>query len=135
MARFALAGAVAAIALLVAGVAWELGPRSEPAHESENYAVSLRSESGASGTYSYTEDKGGAIFVDGLAPLPGDKTYQVWATSNGATTNCGLLAVAQTGPAFARMTAEMPRDAHIFVTVEPAGGSAQPTGTTVLSTH
>jgi anti-sigma-K factor RskA len=132
--KLALAGAVAIAVLVLAGLlAWNLAPRSGSHGDSENFAVALQGPGGASGAYYYAEGLEGAIFVDGLAPLPEDRTYQVWATSNGSTINCGLLAVAQMGTAFARMTYEMPRDARIFVTVEPFGGSAQPTGATVLS--
>jgi anti-sigma-K factor RskA len=132
--RLAVAGAVAVVVLALAGaLAWDLTLRSDGHADEETFAVALRGDSGASGAYYYSEGLEGVIFAEGLSPLPADRTYQVWAQYHGSTVNCGLLAVAQTGPAFARMMAEMPRDSRIFVTVEPAGGSAQPTGATVLS--
>ena len=74
------------------------------------------------------------LLVLNLPPLPSDKVYQVWFVKEGHRYDGGLLTVDSTGFAQAVIMPMIPfaeLDA-VGVTVEPAGGSAGPTGTSVL---
>lgn len=74
------------------------------------------------------------LMVSGMPAPPAKHTYQAWLVgSSGAPRPAGLLDVTGPGPA-----APLPLDGlggatEIKLTVEPAGGSAQPTTTPVMS--
>ncbi|MEZ0112962.1 anti-sigma factor RsiW [Catenulispora sp. EB89] len=73
-----------------------------------------------------------AITVDGLAKLPPGKAYQLWMMGPSGTRSGGLLAAGadgSTGPVLAHGLGDAQT---IGLTVEPAGGSAQPTTTPVM---
>jgi anti-sigma-K factor RskA len=80
-----------------------------------------------------SKQRGQAVLVaDGLAPAPAGKTYQIWfLDSSGAATSAGFV---PTGDHSAVLLQGDPGKASaVGVTVEPAGGSAQPTTTPVLA--
>jgi anti-sigma-K factor RskA len=68
----------------------------------------------------------------GLEPLTSDQTYQVWGIESGRPTSLGLLGPAPDGEALGAVRADLSSVDSLAVTVEPAGGSAQPTTTPVL---
>ena len=68
---------------------------------------------------------GEAVFLaSDLPPVASDRTYQLWVMAPGSTTSAGLLGRGHTAQAL--VSAVRPGDA-LGVTVEPAGGSPQPT--------
>jgi anti-sigma-K factor RskA len=68
---------------------------------------------------------GKAVFLAGdLPPVASDRTYQLWVISPGHTTSAGLLGRGHSAQAL--VPAVRPGDS-LAVTVEPAGGSPQPT--------
>lgn len=73
------------------------------------------------------------VELHGLADLPDDLTYQVWAIGDGGASSSGLLE-----PENGAVLAVLPFDSEgvdaIAVTIEPAGGSEQPTTEPILST-
>ena len=63
-----------------------------------------------------------AVDTDELPPLDSEHVYQLWAIQDGAISSVGVLEPAK-GAAMA-----MPEpDVEVAITVEPAGGSTQPT--------
>jgi anti-sigma-K factor RskA len=126
--------ALAAVLVVISGLLfWNIQLRSELAHQNA-FVITLSGDSGASGWMFYDDSQeSGVIGVEGLAPLPSGQTYQVWASTPRGPRSCGLLPVASPTLAFARMTGEVSPGQTVFVTVEPAGGSTVPSGTTVLS--
>jgi len=80
-----------------------------------------------------SKQRGQAVLVaDGLAPAPAGQTYQIWfLDSSGAATSAGFV------PAGAHSAVLLQGDpstaAAVGVTLEPAGGSAQPTTKPVLA--
>jgi anti-sigma-K factor RskA len=72
------------------------------------------------------------LLADGLAPAPAGQTYQIWfLDSSGAATSAGFV---PTGDHSAVLLQGDPsRAAAVGVTLEPAGGSAQPTTKPVLA--
>ncbi len=80
------------------------------------------------------QDEDQAIMeLHGLADLTDDLTYQVWAIGEGGAASSGLLE-----PENGAVLAVLPFDSEgvdaIAVTIEPAGGSEQPTTEPILST-
>jgi anti-sigma factor RsiW len=76
----------------------------------------------------------GVLVVDELPQLDAQYEYQVWLERNGNLTSGAVFAVDESG--YRGLRIEAPETLLVYssvrVTIEPAGGSAQPTGDTVL---
>src|SRR5687767_12123837 len=76
----------------------------------------------------------GALVVDGLPPLGESQEYQVWLIRDGQRTSGALFSTDEKSYAGTRIRA--PRSlldySSVGITIEPAGGSPQPTGDQVL---
>ena len=74
------------------------------------------------------------LVASGLPPLPKDKTYQLWLLNGEARTNGGTFVVDQRGAGtlVVRAPARLDTYTGCGITVEPYGGSPQPTGPRVL---
>ena len=65
--------------------------------------------------------------------LPGTRVYQLWImTSAGAATSAGLLAVTSSGSTAPVLASGVLPGDRLGITVEPAGGTTQPTTTPVV---
>lgn len=71
-----------------------------------------------------------------LAPLPADKTYQLWLISD-QPESVGIFGTDQQGVGRVAVEADRPLGEYelIGITVEPAGGSDQPTTTPIVLTN
>jgi hypothetical protein len=122
---------LAAVALL----AWNIELQLKPGGAG-SFTLALQSTSGASGQLFYVESKDvGVLTVEGLAPLPADQAYQVWAVTKKGLEARSLLSPAQDAKAVALVSGDISPARLVFVTIEPASGSDRPTGPTVLSTR
>ena len=76
----------------------------------------------------------GVLVVDHLQPLDEQHEYQVWLVKDGTMTSGGTFTVDEEGYRGMRMTApdSLLTYSDVYITVEPAGGSASPTGAQVL---
>jgi len=81
----------------------------------------------------YNARMGVGVYSGQLAPAPAGKSYQLWLVpASGAPVNAGLVeANQQNGAVVMRLTPGLVAKAFA-VTLEPAGGMAQPTGPKVL---
>lgn len=71
-----------------------------------------------------------AVTFTGLADAPAGKTYQLWLmTSDGKARSVGLMSA---GPATPVVIEGLTGEANVGMTVEPAGGSPQPTTIPVM---
>jgi anti-sigma-K factor RskA len=78
--------------------------------------------------------KRGILVAGNLAPLPGDKQYELWVFSQGKPVPAGVFDSDEAGRALfesAELSA-IPAAQNFAVTVEPRGGMPQPTGPIVL---
>lgn len=77
----------------------------------------------------------GALVVDGLPPLGDEQQYQVWLIRNGQRTSGAVFSTDENHYGGTRIRA--PRSlleySAVGITIEPTGGSPQPTGTQVLA--
>lgn len=73
----------------------------------------------------------GAVLVSGLDRLPSDRTYQVWWIDEGGASSAGLLDVDTDGSGTS-VVEPRPASTALAISVEPAGGSAQPTTTPIV---
>lgn len=70
-----------------------------------------------------------AMVVDGVAPAPSGKTYQLWYIRSGQATSAGLMAEGT----WQVLHGAMHAGDTVGITVEPAGGSKQPTTKPVVA--
>ncbi|MGQ0630435.1 MAG: anti-sigma factor [Sporichthyaceae bacterium] len=88
---------------------------------------------GATASLTMSRQSGGMVFVSrGLSELPGDRTYQLWLINPRGATSVGTFRPSD-GRHEARIVAGPGKASSFAVTVEPKGGSVQPTTAPVLS--
>jgi anti-sigma-K factor RskA len=80
------------------------------------------------------DGRNGALVVDRLAPLGEDRQYQVWLIRDGQRTSGGVFSTDAEGYRGLRIESAESLFAYsaVSVSIEPAGGSPQPTGPRVL---
>jgi anti-sigma-K factor RskA len=80
------------------------------------------------------KDKSAVVLISGLPPLEPGKTYQVWLIGN-APVSAGLLTVNENGQSVLIITSEEAIGSFnaVGISIEPEGGSPQPTDVVVLS--
>ncbi len=131
-----LAAAVAAAVIAIGGIVWspwsdDAGTRS-PLDQVTAAADAQRVSSTRGGVTTevvFSKQLGkAAISVKGLAPAPAGQTYQLWYIGAGGTiTSAGLFAVDADGSGQALLAGQATATDKVAVSVEPAGGSQQPT--------
>jgi anti-sigma-K factor RskA len=130
------AAAAAAAVIAVGGLAWSpwsddaasQSPMAQVAAAADAMKVTS-TKGGTTTTVAYSKQLGkAAISVTGMPPAPDGKTYQLWYVGpSGAATSAGLLGVDAEGSGQALMAGAATPPDKVAMTVEPAGGSAQPT--------
>ena len=75
------------------------------------------------------------LVTDGLAPLPANQTYQLWLIGGTTPVSMGTFAVDSRGVATIVVQSDRPLQQFdaVGVSVEPAGGSPQPTNVVLLN--
>jgi anti-sigma-K factor RskA len=76
----------------------------------------------------------GALIVDGLPPLEDGKQYQLWLIRDGQRTSGAVFSTDENNYGGTRIHAPLSllEYSAVGITIEPEGGSPQPTGTKVL---
>jgi anti-sigma-K factor RskA len=87
------------------------------------------SEEGITGKVIYIPEEETAVMeVEGLDPAPEGQVYQVWAITDGQPASIGFIEAPEEGTASSAMSDITLEDGQtVAVTLEPAGGSPQPT--------
>lgn len=94
---------------------------AEPAEEAEGRLVGM-------------DDREAMLVVADLPELPEDQTYQIWAIKDGEPVSCGIFTPENGSSMSVAQIEENLEGAEVMaVTVEPAGGSPQPTSDILLS--
>src|SRR5215208_2893109 len=77
----------------------------------------------------------GALVVDGLPPLEENQQYQLWLIRDGQRTSGAIFSTDEKAYGGTRIRAPRPLTEYsaVGITIEPAGGSPQPTGKRVLA--
>ncbi len=76
----------------------------------------------------YSADEAGlALIGEGLSVLDDDKTYELWAIDDDGARAVGLFDATDSGDVAAFFSTDESVDVTWGITIEPAGGSAQPT--------
>jgi len=130
------AAAAAAAVIAIGGLAWspwsdDAGSQSPMAQvTAADDAMTVRTtKDGATAEVAYSKQLGkAAISVTGMEPAPDGMTYQLWYVGPaGTATPAGLLGVDGEGSGQALLTGQATPTDKVAMTMEPAGGSAQPT--------
>jgi anti-sigma-K factor RskA len=76
----------------------------------------------------------GALVVDGLPPLGESQQYQLWLIQNGQRTSGAVFSTDEKsyGGTQIKVSGSLLEYSAVGITIEPSGGSLQPTGTKVL---
>jgi len=74
-----------------------------------------------------------AVVTTGLPALPAGQVYQLWLIGKPKIVSAGLLPAARNGQTSAVLATGVVKGDTLGLTVEPAGGSAQPTTTPILA--
>jgi anti-sigma-K factor RskA len=123
---------VAAVAAVAACVAVGLGVWDISLHDqlssANHQALTRVPVTGVHGTLVVSTSGSAALLVSRIAPAPSGKTYEAWILQGKKATAAGLFR-AGSGSAFVPIRGKVPDGGRIAVTVEPAGGSPQPTST------
>lgn len=137
--------AAAILAVLVVGLAVTVGNLNARVNELEAStlrvtdivaAPDLRTwnvdNNGTTARVVYSATQGQGMFLaSGLQPAPDGKTYELWLIGPDGAKPAGLFS-GRDGTVSHPMTGDMSAATHIGVTVEPAGGSPQPTTDPIL---
>ena len=80
------------------------------------------------------KEQSAVLIISGLPKLEPNRTYQVWLGSGGTMVSAGLLSIDETGQGVVIVTSDEPIDSfnQLGISVEPQGGSPQPTGDIVV---
>lgn len=96
--------------------------------------IRLQGEDHPSVNVVYSPSQGrAAVVADGLDRLPDDKTYELWAIRDGVPAKAGLFNADADGTVRTTLDGNLSDASALAVTVEPAGGSDQPTSDIILS--
>jgi anti-sigma-K factor RskA len=140
-----LAGAAAVVALIVGGnvLVGSFNPGVHQVQGDQLAAITAAVDShrraaqitgGGSATLVWSNEMGrSALIVDGLPPLPADKTYELWYIDSAGERPAGTLSVADAGSTWQVLDGAMKVGDTVGVTVEPAGGSPAPTTTPIVT--
>lgn len=128
--------AVSVFAVVMGAIALDTRERAESSRRAvtaileASQGIELRGEAGVSAKL--VPGESGAVFVaTGLEELPGDRTYQLWLIKGGAPVSAGTFDVSK-GVALLRTSRSPTGFDGAAVTVEPRGGSPQPTTEPVI---
>lgn len=135
----ALASAAAVIALLVGGgvVATTITQNTERQAQADQLAAINAAgdvqravvdlDAGSATLVWSNELASSALIVDGLAPLPADRVYELWYIGESGPRPAGTFTAPESGETWRVLEGEMHSGDVVGVTIEPRGGSEQPT--------
>jgi anti-sigma-K factor RskA len=141
-----LAVAAAVLGIAMAGAVWRVTSLQGQVSELASASAELRSvltapdatvsgataSTGGRATVVVSQSKGEAALVTSdLAPVPAGKTYQVWYVGTDKISPAGF--VLDAGSTSTLLAGDPGKAVAVGITVEPAGGSPQPTSTPFLA--
>lgn len=139
-------GAAAAAALIMVGlVAWNIvllnrggGNDVQQLASRAQIVTSLQAQNveGGGVVLYFPDEKKALVVGDGMTPLdPARSTYQLWEIDGGQPRSIGLMQADRTGHAVTVVPFEGGQGQTLAITVEPPGGSEQPTTQPIFTTN
>ncbi|MGI5324979.1 anti-sigma factor [Actinomadura nitritigenes] len=142
-----LAAACLLVAVLAGGYAFQTRQSLDRADDragaiagvlSAGDARTVSGTAGSGGTFTVVSSsaRGKAVVAgSGVAALPGSRTYELWTMGAHGVRPAGLVRPGPAGRIAPRVVAVPPGADRVGVTVEPSGGSAQPTTAPIAVLH
>ena len=130
-------GAVAAVAVAaaVALAIWNVSlHNSLDDQRSANSTVVSLSLKGAQGKLAVARSGNAVLFMCGIGLAPAGKTYEAWVITGGKAARAGEFK-GSSGCVAVPLARGVRAGSAVAVTVEPAGGSAQPTSTPIIESR
>jgi len=122
------------VPLLINGTSQQQDPFAAIASASDAQTVTAEVANGGTATVVWSGELGrAAIELEGATPLDDSSDYELWFMGDDGTRSAGLVRVDDSGDARQELAGEMGAGDIIGLTVEPAGGSPQPTGDPILA--
>lgn len=87
---------------------------------------------GANGFAAFPAAGGGYVVMSGMPAAPAGQTYQAWYLVDGQPASAGLMTVGSDGYAVLADITLVPGTSVVALTLEPAGGSDQPTSAPIV---
>ena len=141
-----LSSMAAAIALIAGGivVTGNIGDMNDQQAQADQFAAIMTADDtqkvtaevtgGGTATVAWSSDlASSAVKVDGVDPLPDNKIYELWYIGEDGPRAAGTFDADDAGAAWAVLDGTFEEGDTIGLTVEPAGGSEQPTTTPVVA--
>ncbi|MFH5208620.1 anti-sigma factor domain-containing protein [Antrihabitans sp. NCIMB 15449] len=134
--RYAVGAAAAAVALVVGGAAIGTQLRgTEPPSTTESVLAASDARSanvalpvGGAATVVYSRDENAAIvLLNNVGPPAPESVYQLWLLTDGNATSAGIVDPDRATDSITAVVANVGSASSLAFTVEPTGGSAQPT--------
>jgi anti-sigma-K factor RskA len=128
------AAAALVIGLGALGVGLALRPATTPSTAEQVFAApdvrAVTSDiSTGSATVVYSREKNAAVLVMNNVPPPApDTVYQMWLLRDGGPESAGIMEANAVAPSTTRVLPDIGDSSAVAFTVEPPGGSPQPTG-------
>ncbi len=101
------------------------------------YLAARRPDAGVSAVVFWEPMKNAWIVLGHLPPAPSGKDYQVWFVTGSAKRSAGLIPVDASGHGFTtiELPPDIPKFTSVDITLEPMGGSEQPTTPAIVSSR
>jgi anti-sigma-K factor RskA len=127
---WAFRGLAAAACAAVVGLAvWNVSLRDRL--DSARGALTAVELNGAAGSVVVGPSGQGTLVVSGLAPTAPGKTYEAWVIKGGKAVPAGIFSAR--GTSVVHLKRRIPSGAIVGITIEPAGGSLQPTSQPIVT--
>jgi anti-sigma-K factor RskA len=129
------AAAALVIGLGALGVGLALRPAATPSVAEQVFAapdvraVTSDVATGGTATVVFSREKNAAVLVMNNVPPPApDTVYQMWLLRDGGPESAGIMEANAVAPSTTRVLPDIGQSSAVAFTVEPPGGSPQPTG-------
>ena len=128
------AAAALVVGLVVVGIGWSIRPTANPTMAEQIFAapdvrtVSGEIPSGGTATVMFSRDRNAAMLVmNNVAPPQPGTVYQMWLVDAKGARSAGMMDAAAVAPSTTAMLPDLGDSNTLAFTVEPGGGSSQPT--------
>lgn len=134
--RWGMATAAALLLVAVFAAGWLGGGRWTPASPVTRYSYQMRGTAGELIQFAGVEGTDRVtVTMAGIAPLPAGRNYQLWAIRDGRWLSIGVCNTDDYSWWVGDFPFALREGEEVAVTVEPAGGSATPSGDPLLRTR
>ena len=128
------AAAALVVGLTVVGIGWAIRPEPKPTTAEQIFAASdVRTVSGAiptggTATVVFSRERNAAVLVmNNVAPPQAGTVYQMWLVNSERARSAGTMDAAAVAPSTTAVLPDLGDSKALAFTVEPGGGSNQPT--------